>query len=85
MQSDPSPGSGDVLRDSRVIEAGIYDRLTMPEQQRPWAVRELVLEIGDQIEVEDALTRLNGVGLVHRCGEFVWATRAALAADAIEL
>jgi hypothetical protein len=85
MQSDPSPGSDDVLRDSRVIEAGIYDRLTMPDHQRPWAVRELVLEIGDQIEVEDALTRLHGVGLVHRCGEFVWATRAALAADAIEL
>jgi hypothetical protein len=65
MQSDPSPNSGDVLRDSSVIEAGIYDRLTMPDQQRPWAVRELVLEIGDQIEVEDALTRLHGVGLVH--------------------
>jgi hypothetical protein len=29
--------------------------------------------------------RLHTVGLVHRCGEFVWATRAALAADAIEL
>lgn len=85
MQDDPSADQNDVLRDSRVIEAGIYDRLVTPDQQRPLAVRELVLEIGDQIEVEDALAQLHGSGLVHRCGEFVWATRAALAADAIEM
>jgi hypothetical protein len=85
MHDDPSLDSPDVLRDSSVIEAGIYDRLVTPNQQRPWAVRELVLEIGSRIDVEDALARLHGAGLVHRCGEFVWATRAALAADAIEL
>jgi hypothetical protein len=85
MQDDPSLDSPDVLRESSVIESGIYDRLVTPNQQRPWAVRELVLEIGSRIDVEDALTRLHGAGLVHRCGEFVWATRAALAADAIEL
>ena len=82
MQEDPSPDSGDVLR---TIEAGIYERLTRPDDQRPWAVSELVLDIGDQLGVEDALTDLHGSGLVHRCGEFVWATRAALAAGAIEL
>ena len=85
MQSDPSPDSGDVLRESSVIEFGIYNRLTLPDEQRPWAVRELVLEIGDQMEVEDALARLHGAGLVHLCGEFVWATRAALATVAIEM
>jgi hypothetical protein len=85
MQDDPSADQSDVLRDASVIESGIYDRLVTPDQQRPWAVRELVLEIGSRIDVEDALARLHGAGLVHRCGEFVWATRAALAADAIEL
>ncbi|HEY5194385.1 MAG TPA: hypothetical protein VIJ39_11020 [Solirubrobacteraceae bacterium] len=85
MQDDPSMDSPDVLRDASVIESGIYDRLVSPDQQRPWALRELVLEIGSRIDVEDALARLHGAGLVHRCGEFVWATRAALAADAIEL
>lgn len=85
MQNDRSSDTPDVLRESSVIEFGIYNRLTLPDEQRPWAVRELVLEIGDQMEVEDALARLHGVGLVHRCGEFVWATRAPLAADAIEL
>lgn len=83
MQSDPSPDSGDVLPNSTMIEAGIYHRLTMREQQRPWAVWELVLEIGDRIDVEDAIANLHGAGLVHRCGEFVWATRAALTADSI--
>lgn len=82
MQDNPSPDSGDVLR---TVEAGIYERLTRPGEQRPWAVRELVLEIGDRLGVEDALADLHGTGLVHRCGEFVWATRAALAAQAIEL
>jgi hypothetical protein len=72
----------DVLR---VNDSAVYGLLLAPQQQRPWAVGELVLELGDQIEVEDALARLHGAGLVHRCGEFVWATRAALAADAIEL
>ena len=85
MQDDPSPDAGDVLRNSSVTDAGIYERLTRPDEQRPWSVGELVLELRDPIGVEDALTRLHGVGLVHRCGEFVWATRAALAADAIEL
>ena len=84
MQDDPSSGDPDVLRDPRTTNAGIFERLTRPREQRPWAVRELVLEIGDRIDVEDALANLRGAGLVHRCGEFVWATRAALAADTIE-
>lgn len=82
MQDDPSPDPADVLR---VNDSAVYGLLLSPQQQRPWAVREVVLELGDQIEVEDALARLHGAGLVHRCGAFVWATRAALAADAIEL
>jgi hypothetical protein len=85
MQDDPSPGSGDVLRDANVADAGIFERLTRQDEQRPWSVGEFVLELGSRIEVEDALTRLHGAGLAHRCGEFVWATRAALVADAIEL
>jgi len=82
MQDDPSPGAGDVLR---VADPGVYGLLIQPTQQRPWSVGELALELGNRLDVEDALARLHGAGLVHRCGEFVWATRAALAADAIEL
>jgi len=82
MQDDPSMDAGDVLR---VADSGVYGLLIQPTQQRPWSVGELVLELGSRLDVEDALARLHGAGLVHRCGEFVWATRAALAADAIDL
>jgi len=75
-------GAGDVLR---VADPGVYGLLIQPTQQRPWSVGELVLELGSRLDVEDALARLHGAGLVHRCGDFVWATRAALAADAIDL
>jgi hypothetical protein len=82
MQENASADDHDVLR---TVEAGIYERLTRPGEQRPWAISELVLEIGDPLGVEDTLAELHGSGLVHRCGEFVWASRAALAAEAIEL
>lgn len=73
MQQDPSAGDNDVLR---VIKAGIHERLTRADEQRPWAVSELVLDIGDPIDVMDALADLHEAGLVHRCGDFAWATRA---------
>jgi hypothetical protein len=40
--------------------------------------------LGD-IAVQDALTRCEGVGLVHSLGGFFWATRAAIAADELKL
>jgi predicted transcriptional regulator len=82
MQDDPSPDSGDVLR---VSDSAVYGLLILPDEQRPWSVDELAQELGSPIDVEDALVRLYGAGLVHRCGEFVWATRAALAAEAMDL
>jgi hypothetical protein len=54
--------------------------LTGPEQ-RPWSRSELELELGDPLAVADGLARLHGLGLVHRLGDFAWATRAALHAD----
>ena len=35
-------------------------------------------EIGEQIATADALASLHAAGLIHRCGAFVFATRAAL-------
>ena len=65
------------------IDSAILGLLIKKGVQRPWSVREVELEIGDPVEVADSLARLYGVGLIHRCGEYVWATRAALAAEAI--
>ncbi len=46
---------------------------------------EIARELGDHNRTVDGLARLYGSGLIHRMGEFVWATGAALAADAISL
>jgi hypothetical protein len=67
------------------VESAIHALLVVADEQRPWSVHEVELEIGDPAGVEDALTRLHASGLVHRCGGFAWATRAALAADKIAL
>jgi len=55
--------------------------LLLSEAQRPWTVRELALELGDELCAVDALAVLHGVGLVHAFGDFVIASRAAVHAD----
>ncbi len=52
--------------------------LLTEEDQRPWLPSEVELEIGDRVATVDALNRLYAEGLVHRLGEFVFATRAAV-------
>lgn len=49
-----------------------------------WSVDEVAREIGDPL-AGDSLARLYGAGLVHRCGEFVFATRAAVRVAQIAL
>jgi len=65
------------------IEHAIYCLLTVRDEQRPWSLHEIGLEIGKPLAAEDAVRNLRGAGLAHECGGFVWATRAALAADAM--
>jgi hypothetical protein len=82
MQTDPIP---DPAENPGQIEQAIYGLLIQRDNQRPLSVREIELEIGSPIAVADSLLRLHSLGLIHRCGEFAWATRAALAADEIAL
>lgn len=49
--------------------------------ERPWSLGELAAEVNDADAVSDGVRQLQGLGLVHRCEEFVWPTRAAVAAD----
>jgi hypothetical protein len=60
------------------VETGILDRLTDEHQQRPLAVDEIVRDYDSRITTEDALRSLQADGLIHRCGQFVFATRAAI-------
>ncbi|HTC61119.1 MAG TPA: hypothetical protein VK691_13535 [Solirubrobacteraceae bacterium] len=41
-------------------------------------------EIGRRLDTTDAVAALNAAGLIHRCGEFVFATLAAIRFDGIE-
>jgi len=67
--------------DDEAIDQAILGLLLHDRSATPWAVEELVREIGDALGVEDSLARLYGAGLVHRIPEgFVFATRAAVRA-----
>jgi hypothetical protein len=61
------------------IDAEILRLLSDSDAQRPWSVDELVRQCGN--DTTDSLNRLYTVGLIHRLRSFVWATRAAIAAD----
>jgi hypothetical protein len=82
MQEQRTP---DEFESSDRSESAVFMLLTGRHEQRPWSVRELELEIGDPVAVADSLAHLYGAGLIHRCGEFVWATRAALYADQMSI
>ncbi|HEV3095079.1 MAG TPA: hypothetical protein VGY30_11265 [Solirubrobacteraceae bacterium] len=49
----------------------------------PWTVDEIACELRTLLGARDAVARLSGAGLVHRLGELVFPTRAALRADEI--
>lgn len=70
-------------REDQCIERAVLGLLLDPGSQRPWAVDELVHEIGDRAATADALARLHGAGLVHRLDGFVFASRAAVRVDEI--
>ncbi|HEY1687897.1 MAG TPA: hypothetical protein VGF95_03435 [Solirubrobacteraceae bacterium] len=65
------------------IDRAILGMMLDSADQRPWSVDEVEREVGER--VDDSLSRLYGAGLIHRLEGFVWATRAALAADEIAL
>jgi hypothetical protein len=48
-----------------------------------WSVGEVVRQMGDEMRAQDGLSRLAGAGLIHRLGEFVFATRTAASAAAL--
>jgi hypothetical protein len=80
MHEPSTPRAGKTLAQT---ESAIHSLLILPDEQRPWSLHEVCLEMGDPDFVGDALRGLQGCGLIHRLGDFVWASRVAIAADQI--
>ena len=59
-------------------EWAVLNLLIDSDAQRPRSVEEIIRERGDRVEAIDAIDRLYGYGLIHRTGEFVFATQAAV-------
>jgi hypothetical protein len=72
-QGSPTPASTE-----EGIDTSILAFLTDPDDQRPWSDEEVAREVGDPLVAGDALARLHRLGLVHRLGGFVFATRPAV-------
>jgi len=82
MQEQSTPDPAKTLA---LVERGIMVLLSDRDEQRPWSVHELEVAMDDRVAVADSLSNLRSVGLLHSCGEFVWATRVALYALAMEI
>jgi hypothetical protein len=67
------------------VQNGVLCLLLAAETQPIWAVAEVAREVGDKLATTDALASLQGAGLVHRCGDFVFATRAARYMDRLSV
>ncbi len=76
MQDQPSrsDAAADLDRMEQVALALLLDA----ESSGLWSVRELGQALGSEIAADDALVGLHAAGLVHRCHEFVFPTRAAV-------
>lgn len=82
QQPDDPEGERVPLRDKDAqIEQAMLATLVSTEGHRPWSIHEMELEIGEHIAVIDGLRHLQSAGLIHRCHDFVWATRAAIVAE----
>ncbi len=71
-QSNETPAEQDHRTEQTVLV------MLLTGGRRIWSLDELVAEIGRRMETVDALAALQAAGLVHRCNEFVFATRAAV-------
>jgi hypothetical protein len=71
------------LTDEQVDEAVLS--FMLEEHPWPWHLDELGRELGSQTGAMDAVGRLTRTGLVHHWGEFVFPSRTATRAAAMQI
>lgn len=70
----------------RHAEGAILGLLLDSQVVSLWSVEEMVGQLSaSRVEVIDGLASLHADGLIHRIGDFVFATRAASSFDRLEL
>jgi hypothetical protein len=75
MQDQPTPRS--VAEEFDYAERIVLDILLEPDFHGIWTVQEVARAFGDEVRAADAIAGLRRAGLVHRCDDFVFATRPA--------
>jgi hypothetical protein len=75
-----------MVEQERQAEGAILGLLLNFDAGSLWSVDELVRQLSaSRLEVVDGLASLQAAGLIHRVGDFVFATRAASRFDRLEL
>jgi hypothetical protein len=67
----------DVAAEFDQAERSVLELLLDPDVPGPWSTHELGVALGSEVQAADAIAALHAAGLVHRCHEFVFATRPA--------
>ena len=79
-------GSCVMVEQEKQAEGAILGLLLNFEAGSLWSVEELIRQLSaSRLEVIDGLASLQATGLIHRIGDYVFATRAASSFDQLEL
>jgi hypothetical protein len=79
-------GSCVMAEREKQAEGAILGLLLNFEAGSLWSVEELIRQLSSsRLEVIDGLASLQATGLIHRIGDYVFATRAASSFDQLEL
>ena len=79
-------GSCATLGQESQAESAILGLLLNFDSGSLWSVEEVMRQLSSsRLEVIDGLANLEAAGLIHRVGDFVFATRAASSFDRLEL
>jgi hypothetical protein len=61
-----------------MAQEAVLSRLLERDGPGIWSEQELARAVGKPMDVEDAIVRLHGEGLIHRLDGFVFVSRAAV-------
>ncbi len=79
MHDEPTPSPAERMDRA---DQDLLSTLTSDESHRPWSVQEIARQVGE--DPSAALARLSREGLIHRLGDFVWASRPAVRARELQ-